>query len=435
MSKELAKETATPSDADLAQEFQGKFGSEPLRWVDEGVLCLPYIPDFLLDDVVFHFAPSFDNAKEVYVTLEWDSLERWSTYLTKKGVRFLETDPGARGAEGPFKVKPGGLRLEVLEGGSFFLPKPQFKHTSAEKPLPIVSLDKRRPFNPWKPNYIRALNFIKKYSPVQPISKAVEYCLWEIEECGEVSGSTSWENAEFLLTETTAENEPLQEVLADVFTNRPEDFPLGSEVYLRILGVSGASGFEKLTGLASHPHRLKRRHVATSLGKLGNPEGLSTLEKLLDDHEPEVREAALLAISRVGVSKADGPTHERIASFLKSDDTQQQVWAAAALYRGGDESQEKRLVHLVKDTDAPLYSVGELGKVLVELSLVQTVPFLIKRLRSERIELQDDAAEVLQALTGLDLEFHSGDDGEKRREAIKAWKNWWEDYKRNRKRQ
>ncbi len=415
---------------ELPREVEGGFGVEPVRWLSAAVLCVPYIPDFLVDDLLFYFAPSLDGAREAYHSLPPAALDRWSSYFSKKGFRFHQSDPGDRDGEGPYKVRPGALRIELLESGRLFGPRPYLRLPDGAAEVPIVSLEKKRPLNPWKPQYIRALNFIKKYEPPRPIPKEAEYCLWEIEECGEVSGSTSWENAERILLELAEGSDDVQEVLADVFSRRPEDFPLGSEVYLRILGNAGDDGYARLCDLHSHPQRLKRRHVAVVLGKLGNPQGLETLIKLLDDHETDVRDAAICAVGKVGLPP-DHTERGRMEALLESNEISHQVWAAEALYRGGDSEQEKRLIAFVKERDMPLYNMGELGHILQEFELVQAVPFLIKRLRSDRVELRDDAAEVLRELTGVDPELTSQGDGEQRRGAIKAWKNWWEDYKRN----
>lgn len=437
--EDLAIQRESAAGDDLPGETAGNSGSKTVSWLDAATLHLPYIPDFRLDEVLLYFVPTLDQPREVYHSLTPEALERWygPAYFTKKGVRFLNTAPAARGAEGPFRVRPGGFRIALQESGKIFTPRPrlEFARGSREVPeqgIPLVSLDKRRPLNPWKPTYIRALNFIKKYEPVRAISKLVEYCLWEIEECGEVSGSTSWENAEPMLSEALREDSDIREVLVDVFQRRPEDFPLGSEIYLRVLGSLDDDGFAMVRDLHSHPHRLKRRHVAVALGKLGRTEALDTLVKLLDDHEVDVRDAALCAIASVGMPP-DHPTRQKLEPFLESADIAQHTRAVVALLRGGDATQEKRLIGLIKEKEIPLYNMGELGQVLKDLDLIQAVPFLIKRLRSDRIELRDDAAEVLRELTDLDLEFPSEGGGEVRREAIKRWKKWWEDYKRDRK--
>jgi hypothetical protein len=295
-----------------------------------------------------------------------------------------------------------------------------------------VSLEKRKPFDPWKPTYIRALNFIKKYEWIRAVPRAVEYAVWEIEECGEVAGSVSWENAERILSEVATDNENVQEVLVDVFEKRPEDFPLGSKVYLGVLGRAGDQGFQRVCAQYKNPQRSKRHHVAVVLGKLRETEGLETLLQLMEDEDVDVREAALCSIGKVGVPKGH-PAEDRIRSILEeSEEMSHKVWAAEALFRGGDTGQEKTLIQFVKEMPHPLHDLGELGTILVELKLLQSVPFLINRLKSDRVELQDDAAEALREITGLDIEFHSHGDQTQRRSAIRQWNRWWEEYKRSR---
>jgi hypothetical protein len=433
MPKETAKTDpsrplAEPKEADI---YDGPLGPEPVRWLDSATFLSAYIPDFVVRDAAMFFVPRLASAKEAYIGLPRGALDRWSAYFTKKGWRFLHTPPGERGAEGPYRVRPGNCRVEILESGRIFQPRPQLRLGADGPTIPISGIEKRKPFDPWKPTYIRALNFIKRYEPIRPIPREASYSLWEIEECGEVSGGTSYENARLILTEIARSNDDVRAVIADVFQSRPEDFPLGSEVYLMMLGGLDDEGFRTVCGFHSHPQRLKRRHVALALGKLGRREGLDTLIQLVDDHEAEVREAALQAIGKVGVPK-DHPQRERIAALLESPQLSHQVWAAEALLRGGDAEMEKFLVHLVKEKDQPLYHMGELGKVLKDLGLVQTVPFLLKRLKSDRVEIRDDAAEVLRDLTGLNLEYPSSGNSEICRESTRQWKNWWEELKKTR---
>jgi hypothetical protein len=108
------------------------------------------------------------------------------------------------------------------------------------------------------------------------------------------------------------------------------------------------------------------------------------------------------------------------------------VWAAQALLKGGDESQRKFLINLVKEVEnRPLSDMGELGEVLAELDLVEAVPFLINRLKSGNTEIQADAAEALRMVTGLQVEFTLADEDGKRK-AIRAFNHWWEDHKKER---
>ena len=69
--------------------------------------------------------------------------------------------------------------------------------------------------------------------------------------------------------------------LSDIFFNRPEDFPLGSEVYLRLLGGAGEEGFAELVQLAKHPITRKRKVVAQAFGALASRDGLPSLLMLL----------------------------------------------------------------------------------------------------------------------------------------------------------
>jgi len=217
--------------------------------LEELYLELPYIPEFLLDDIHVWFTPTRDRADAAYLELVGEASRIWSAYYSKKGWAFVHGD--ARSAEGPFRLAPEGVHLTVLEPGRIFSPRPVLRLSKEGTAVPILSLEKRRPLNEWKPNYIQALNFIRKYEWPHSIPRSVQYAVWEIEECGQVAGSVSWKNAERILHDLDSKEVRL--TLADLFFNRPEDYPLGSEVYLRVLGRSGPNGLRELLELAKHP--------------------------------------------------------------------------------------------------------------------------------------------------------------------------------------
>ncbi len=394
----------------------------------EAHLELPYIPDFLLEDMLFWFVPGREAPRAAYHRLTGASAEAWQgAYLTAKGRRFLESGLGE--AEGPFRVQPGGIHLHILEPGRIFAPRPLFRSTLDGPAAPIPSLEKRRPLNPWKPNKNQALNFIRRFEWPCPLPRSVHHAIWEIEECGQVAGSVSWRNGETILRDYDSPD--VRRTLVEIFYNRPEDYPLGSEVYLRTLGLSGEEGFQDLLELASHPVSRKRKIVANTLGELKKPEGLATLLLLLEDEDPDVRRAALRATGRVGIDVKADP-EGKVAAYLQSPEIPYRVWAAQALLKGGDESQEKYLISLVKEEPRLLTDMGELGDVLADLNLTDAVPYLIQRLKNEKSEFRADAAEALAKVTGLNIEYTSLDSDEQRRNAIKTYSRWWEDRKRER---
>jgi len=415
-----------PDDGEVQKEEDDQVAAKPLG---DAILALPYIPDFPMGEVQFWFAPDFSDPQWVYHELTGRSADKWETYYTKKGWNFVHRYPAARDAEGPYRAEPGKMRLRILKSGKIFAPRPCLLQGGRE--IPFASLDKRRPINPWKPNYIKALNFIKKYEWPHPLPDPVPLAIWEIEECGEVAGSTSWQNAEMLLEDNMTAN--VQATLVDIFEKRPEDFSLGSEVYLRVLGRSGEEGFQKVLDLHNIPFVRKRKHVAMSLGKLGKREGLDTLLVLLDDEDPEVRSVALRSLGSIGISSGDS-RGEKLKGYLEDAEIAHRVWSAQALLKGGDESQKKFLINLVKEQDSrPLSDMGELGHVLRELNITEAVPFLINRLKSDNLEIRADAAEALREITSLQVEFYP-EDGESRRQAIRAYNRWWDDLKRKRRR-
>jgi hypothetical protein len=407
----------------------GEVVPEEREAVLEGaILELPYIPDFLLDEVWFWMVPSRDELRAVYHELVGQSAKNWQGYYTRKGWNFLHS---ASEREGPSRVRPGGLRLEILEPGRFFQPSPQFRFEPGGQAYPVPSLEKRRPINEWKPNYIQALNFIKKYEWTRPVPRSAQLAVWEIEECGQIPGSTSWRNAEALLLQNDSED--LRATLADLFFNRPEDYQLGSEVYLRVLGKLGEDGFRRLLELAGHPVTKKRKGVARMLGELEDPRGRETLLMLLDDEDPGVRREALRTLGKVGVAAGEDP-EGRVKSHLESPELPERVWASQALLKGGDEEHRKFLLQLVKEDPKPLSDLGELGEVLDDLGLVEAVPYLIQRLKSDRREIVLDAAEALKKLTGVEIEYSVVDDEAQKRQWVKTFTRWWEERKRERRR-
>jgi len=403
------------------------------RVLDAIWLELPYIPEFLLDDVRYWFSPALDGAKAVYHELAGESAKQWTAYYTKRGWNFLHRDAdSSESAEGPYRIRPGGLHFDVLSPGRFFAPKPQIRLDQDGPPIPLVSLEKHKPINPWKPNYVQALNFVKKYEWPHDLPRRVVLAMWEIEECGQVAGSTSWRNGERVLLES--DSRELRETLADFFYNRPEDYELGSQVCLRVLGKLGPEGFGAVIEQASHPITRKRRHVARSLGELRDRRGIETLLLLADDEDFGVRDQALQALARVGVDANSDPDG-KVARYAESPEIKHRVWAAAARLSGGDEEQRKFLVELVKDEPRPLSDLGELGQIVADLEILDAVPFLIKRFKSGSEDIAMDAAETLAHMTGLAFDYSMLDDAEQKRAAVKTLERWWDERKRERREQ
>ena len=396
--------------------------------LEEAFLHLPYIPDFLTDDVRYWFVPSREAPRAVYQQLIGDSAKNWSSYYTKKGWNFVH-DPSGEERDGPYRVEPGETHIDILEPGKIFAPKPQFAFGPGGETIPMPGLEKHRPLNPWKPNYIKSIVFIKRYEWPRPVPRRVQAAIFEIEECGQIAGSTSWINAEAVLLDSDSDD--VRHTLVDVFFNRPEDYELGSQIYLRVLGKLGDEGFAQLVALAKHPITRKRIHVARTLGKLGDPRGLETLLLLLDDEDFDVLNEALCALCNVGVDERTD-SEGKVRSHLESEEVNRRVWAAGALARGGDAEQRKFLLQLVKEDPRPLADLGELGDVMVALDMVDAVPFLIQRFKSDRHEVILDAAETLERLTGLEADVAAQEGGEAKRLAIKAYNRWWDDRKRER---
>jgi len=416
-----------PGAADMAGNGcpEDELGGE--KSLDELTIELPYVPDFLLDDLRFWFVPSIDAPRAAYHELVGDSAKNWAGYyITKKGVNFFRSDSEG---DGPYRVRPGQIRFEVLQSGRFFSAKPCVRLRSDADPVPLPSIERLRPINPWKPNYIQALNFIKKYEWEHELPRRVVLAMYEIEECGQVAGSVSWKNGEKILLES--DSPELRATLYDFFYNRPEDYELGSQVYLRVLAMLGPEGFQSLDELAKHPITRKRKHVARALGELESTAGAQTLLFLLDDEDFGVRDAALQGLVTVGVDD-EIDSEGKVRAYLESDDIRHRVWAAAALLTGGDESQRKPLVQLVKEEPRPLSDLGELGQICVRLQILDAVPFLIKRFKSDDDELAIDAGETLSQLTGLELEYNVVDDKAARGAATKALTQWWDRAKKER---
>ncbi len=419
------------SDQDHSSEKgEADFSSE--RLLEELTLELMYIPEFDVEDLRYWFAPSFDSPKAVYQQLANDPNRHWGAYYTRKGWEFVFSE-GSPAGEGPFRVREGGTRLEIVDRGRFFSPKPAIRLGGSAESLQLAGIEKSQPINPWRPNYLKSLNFIRKQYTWEhnELPNKVVLAFYAIEECGEFSGSQAWVNAERIFMQS--DSEALRSTLSDFFSRRPEDFELGSEICLRVLGRLGEDGFARLLDLAKHPITRKRRHVAAILGKLcdGQPGGVETLLLLADDEDFGVRDEALKALAGVGVDAAtdnDG----KVASLLDADDLRHQVWAAAAYLKGGDEEKRKFLVQLVKESERTLSELGDLGEIVVQLQLVDVTPFLIKRFKSGSDDIALDAMEALSALTGITLEYSVLNDAEAKRSAAKELNRWWEECKRAR---
>ncbi len=401
------------------------------RELEELALELLYIPEFDVEDLRYWFVPSFESPKAVYQELANDPNRQWGAYYTSKGWDFLFSGSPPQG-EGPFRVREGGTRVEVVDRGRFFSPKPVVRLGRLAEALPLAGLEKNQPLNPWRPNYLKSLIFIKKqYQWEHELPAKVVLSIYAIEECGEFSGSQAWVNAERILLQS--DSEALRETLSDFFSQRPEEFELGSQIYLRVLGRLGDEGFSMLLDLAKHPVTRKRRHVATVLGDIceGRPGGIETLLLLANDEDFGVRDEALEALARVGVD-ATIDSGAKVASFLESEEIRHRVWAAAAYLKGGDESQRKFLVQLIKEDERTLSELGNLGEIVVRLNLLDVTPFLIRRFKAGTDDLALDAMETLSSLTGIELEYSLLNDAEAKRSAIKALKRWWDERKRER---
>jgi HEAT repeat protein len=144
-----------------------------------------------------------------------------------------------------------------------------------------------------------------------------------------------------------------------------------------------------------------------------------------------VRTSALRALGKAGVDPRSDAAG-KVVVYLDAPEVSKRVWAAQALMRGGDEAHEKYLIGLVKEEPRLLTDMGELGEVLADLNLAESVPYLIQRLKHEKSEYRADAAEALARVTGLGLEYQSLDSEEQKRNAIKVYSRWWEDRKKER---
>jgi len=418
------------SEQASSNEMAGKEAPHE-RELEELALELLYIPEFDVEDLRYWFVPSFESPKAVYQELANDPNRQWGAYYTSKGWDFVFSDSPPEG-DGPFRVREGGTRVEVVDRGRFFSPKPVVRLGRLAEALPLAGLEKNQPLNPWRPNYLKSLIFIKKqYQWEHELPAKVVLSIYAIEECGEFSGSQAWVNAERILLQS--DSEALRETLSDFFSQRPEEFELGSQIYLRVLGRLGDEGFSMLLDLAKHPVTRKRRHVATVLGEIceGRPGGIETLLLLANDEDFGVRDEALEALARVGVD-ATIDSGAKVASFLESEEIRHRVWAAAAYLKGGDESQRKFLVQLIKEDERTLSELGNLGEIVVRLNLLDVTPFLIRRFKAGPDDLALDAMETLSSLTGIELEYSLLNDAEAKRSAIKALKRWWDERKRER---
>ena len=153
------------------------------RELEELTLELLYIPEFDVADLRYWFVPSLESPKAVYQELANDPNRHWGAYYTRKGWEFLFSGSPPQG-EGPFRVREGGTRVEVVDKGRFFSPKPLVRLGRLAEALPLAGLEKNPPLNPWRPNYLKSLTFIKKqYRWEHQLPAKVVLALYAIEEC------------------------------------------------------------------------------------------------------------------------------------------------------------------------------------------------------------------------------------------------------------
>ena len=86
------------------------------RELEELTLELLYIPEVDVADLRYWFVPSLESPKAVYQELANDPNRHWGAYYTRKGWEFLFSGSPPQG-EGPFRVREGGTRVEVVDKG------------------------------------------------------------------------------------------------------------------------------------------------------------------------------------------------------------------------------------------------------------------------------------------------------------------------------
>jgi len=193
----------------------------------------------------------------------------------------------------------------------------------------------------------------------------------------------------------------------------------------RALGKLGAGrAAEPLMGLVGDPDRQVRAAAAGALGDLGAARAIPVLIAELRDEDPQsvdARSAAICALGAIGDPRAVEP----IVAALRDGQAQTRWHAARALGALGDERAVQPLAAALQDPDPTVRwrvaeALGAIGdrratdalvaavddpacghhaaKALGRIGDRKAVEPLLAALRSERVQLRNDAAEALGAL-------------------------------------
>ena len=208
------------------------------------------------------------------------------------------------------------------------------------------------------------------------------------------------------------------------------------ELKQKIMDMYRLSGFTAARSARLQSRSKSRRSDAVRrLGRIGDPETVPELARLLQDPEEEVREAALFALGRVGsrqaleqmldaigggdrwaqgkvaeaVEEAGGDSRRVLAEMLKDDNAQRRAFAAEVMGGIGSEEEAGCLVKALRDdeVDVRARAAGSLGRMrsrAARPALLQAMDDPAWEVRAQavkalgRIGEQEDATRLALAL-------------------------------------
>jgi hypothetical protein len=205
--------------------------------------------------------------------------------------------------------------------------------------------------------------------------------------------------------------------LAELMAAEPDPLVLRS-VLLAVALDPREPGLALAASAASHPHGETRRLACEHLGRHGRPEHVGLVVPSIDDADPAVRHAAVVAAGHIG-AEAAAPALEPL---LAGPDRGLRVEAAAALARIGSPAGPAALERLACDADPRVRRraatvMGELGQPRFAAALVG--------LLDDRTDVARAALDALPAVAGGDVAAQTGPAPQLPAERIAMWKAWW----------
>jgi HEAT repeat protein len=181
--------------------------------------------------------------------------------------------------------------------------------------------------------------------------------------------------------------DPDPEALEEVLLRMADEGTPGlKQDIMELYRISGFAG-ERMRQFGSRS-KSRRSDAARRLGRIGDPRAVPGLAELLGDPKPEVREAALFALGRIGT----GESLELMLDALGSGDRWSQEKVSEVVEKAGDKSR-RLLVDLLRDEDPSrrAFAAEIMGRVAGD----QEAEYLERALEDEDVNVRARAADSL----------------------------------------